>query len=400
MRTLHLYSCIFLGLLIPLGCSAPTDGDTDFEEDYANSDEILALDKADDITNQPMISLAEENVRTPDFTCTGSTLFRSNFKGEVVPLRSGSVSMENSSSPRRSAAPTQVRVVLDKIESLQPGFLRESTITRLGPIERVTLIEGDTLSIYVWNGNYTGLSTPIITGVSLSGLLLEDLLQNITLKPAAGGGAVRTVLGAKPIKKNSYYFGQRLAKEQMGGFVLSGTVRKPVAGNSWNVDLQEVAALSNQTLTSEISFDIEAAMKIYQSRQSKATVHQQGQFYGAYLGQAALSVGQTVIVAAPGSWAYHGDCWQGQTEPNAKQAAYWVPLKVQLSEGEKAPRSFVVATSTGQWTDPNALTIVAVYPDKTTVAVKPGVSTPFKSGMQLITTFLGTSATAIGILAK
>lgn len=340
------------------------------------------------------LALGDTNVRLPDDALTGESLQRSAFSAQLVPLRSPAAWMTEDG-PVRSSRATTVRVVLDRIESLRPGLVAANTLSLLGDPERVTLVEGDRVEINVWAGNYTGAGDAVILGVSLGGRAVGDVLSDVRVGPATGGGAVRTTINPGVVKRGAY-FAQRLGAGQHGGFALSGTVRRPPSGAAWALDLQAVAAFSGQTLTRDMPVSVERAVSVYQAQGLAARTHQQGQFYGWYEGEAVATAGQNLSVAAPGSWGYHGTSYESASA-EAREAAYWVPLRVRLRAGASAPRSFEVVTATGQWVDPNAVDVQARAPGRPFARVAAGTSTRFVDGMDLQVTFLGTSATELGL---
>jgi len=347
------------------------------------------------------IPLPSTNVRIPDHRMTGSSLNRSQFNGNLVPLVSEVISY-GLAGPQRTSQPTNVSVILDKIESIQNGLIQDNMVSLLGTPERVILVKDDKLSIYVWAGNYISSQTSVILGVRFyrdsAEIDLSELLCNITLSPASGGGAVKTVPFKNPVKKCNVYFGQRLSRNCHGGFILEGTVLAPLSGVEYHeVEIQAVAAFSGQELRDEKSVTYEFAAAIYKSNNSEARLHQQGQFYGDYKGSAVLESGRAVVIAAPGSWGYHGDSWQGMNDPDQKQAAYWVPLNILLTAGAAPPANIKISAESGKFVDPSALSITAKYPDGKTKNIKTGVAFPFAPEMELTITFLGTSATSLVI---
>lgn len=343
------------------------------------------------------ITLASSNVRTPDYRDTGSSLYRTSLHGNLVPLVSQSIEFAQSGI-RRSDQPTRVSIVLDKIESIQNGLLENNSLSLLGFPERVTLVAGDLLSVYAWAGNYTTSQTPVILGVMFSGVDVKALLCSMTLGPALGGGAVNIVPYKKPVNKRNALFCQRLDRGRHGGFLLEGTVLEPPSGqSSWEVEVRAVAAFSGHELKQELPITYDVAKQAYDSNHSNAALHQQGQFYGDYGGSVAIDAGSSIVVAAPGSWGYHGSGWQGLQNPDLKQAAYWIPLRISLQGGRKPPNNLKIIPETGRFVDPRALEIVAEYPDGKVKGVRTDTSFPFVNEMRVNVTFLGTSATSLAI---
>lgn len=341
------------------------------------------------------IPLGQENVRTPNYNKTGDSLYRSNFNSYLVPLTAPNLTFIGEEGCR-TESPTEVRIVLDKIEAIVEGMVQDNKVTFLGFPERVTLLPGDRLTIITWNGNYTGSITPIITGFSLGGILIEELLENIEVFPARGSGAVSSVVANAPVYKGYGYFSQRLSNNQHGGAILTGSVKNNRTG-LWVIEVQEVVAFSNQILSDSITIDYQTAISMYQALGRNPTLHQQGQYYGDYIGEISLGASSRVTIAAPGSWAYHGTDFLGNIDPDYKQAAYWVPIHVILHNTNPQPTTFSIITSSGNYADPNAVELLAEYPNGSSQMLFPYQSYPLPNDITLHITFLGGSATALAI---
>ncbi len=367
----------------------------------------LDADSELDIDSGPVPStwlpLGTDKVRIPNPDRTGASLYRSAFDSDLVPLSSPRIRF-SASQPERDPTPTVVRVCLDKLESLRPGFVTSRTLTRLAEPEVVTLVEGDILEIRTWAGNYTDAGQ-IIQGIELGGLAPETLLDNIVVEAATGGGAVTTFISPL-VQKRTAWFGQRLDNGKHGGFLLRGTVRPPPDSAFWVVPVSAVVALSNQALDAERTIDLEQARGIYESLGINASFHQQGQYYGDYVGRVALAKGEARTIAAPGSWAYHGSDYLGNADPWEKQAAYWVTLRITLdplsaadiAAGKTSPTT-LLTTASSNYGDPRAVSIRTIAGNTTTFH-DPGETIPWTSSMTILITFLGTSETMLELSAQ
>lgn len=113
----------------------------------------------------------------------------------------------------------------------------------------------------------------------------------------------------------------------MGGCILTGIATKSTRVTCWGVVRP---AGQNGGQFSDLSFEA-----------VRDNLHQQFQCYGDFSQSITVNDGDTLTVAAPGSWTYHGHAFEDE-EVDAKRATYWVPIHLTLNQGARVPQRISV----------------------------------------------------------
>jgi hypothetical protein len=301
----------------------------------------------------------------------------------------------------RVGGPTTVRAIFDKVEMYNPGSVAPGTLTRLATPERLTLVPGDRVALSVWGDNRSGAG--VTHGLQLrdpSGRLLDPraVLEDIRVAPAAPDRGPAVPL--EQALRDEGVMGRALRAGQYGGFVLTGRVRADVAAGT-QVDVQAVvtptASLAGGRFPTR-----ERALGPGDPLAGHA--HQQGQFYGHFVGRTTLADGDRKLIAAPGSWTYHGRAWpgvraDGTRDHEGNQAAYWVPIRVTFDAGAAPPTHLRVTTDGGPANNPRAVRLHYFDPARPDqrAEVRPGALVPFRPGWVFEAEFLGGSATQLAV---
>ncbi len=357
----------------------------------------------------------------------------------------------------RREDPTTVRVILNRIEALTKGIVEPGQTSLLSTPERVTLVEGDEFEVYVWNSNRLATADSVVTGLGLSqggapvtmGQLFEGTPE---FSPATGGGGrtwmLNDTLVGDVIEQDGVYFAQKLTQyidgagqhiREQGGFVMRGKVKAPPGGGHWTLDVQHAAAYASHVGVNAVHdprlsqkgtegqgagpqgvaqvTDAQALEAYDVAHQANPDVviaqeplHQQGQFYGDFQGGTPVVLEEGMVeplIAAPGSWAYHADSWASKpmaagtnrtVDPSGRQAAYWVPIHVDLQPGANAPGHIAFQGEGGGFADPNAISIV-LQDSRGTHVYEGGAFALDPNGTTRVTViFEGTSNTALRIV--
>lgn len=227
----------------------------------------------------------------------------------------------------RRNQPTTVRVVLERFEEIHSAFLTGG-VTVLGKPEVTTLIPGDTLEVYCWgtnksneDGNKKGGKTAEIGFVS-EPALASYLDENYTIAEAAGVNYGVSMLPGKGKSINNATFGMTVRPGVQGGFVLRGKVKEKLKGKSLQVALTQAIHPAGDKGKDSHGIDAE-------DDHTHGKLHEQGSFYGNLRGSQAMKPGQTQLIAAPGSTAYH-QTLDRAGDYNDRAAAYWVPIEVAI----------------------------------------------------------------------
>ena len=241
----------------------------------------------------------------------------------------------------RRTQPTTVRVVLERFEEIHSAFL-SGGVAVLGQPEATTLIEGDRLQVYCWGTNMSkdpnehdktahkkSLAAAGRNKKAQIGFVpnpaLASYLKNITISQAPGVNSETAV----PIPKGYEHpiggaiFGMTINPGAQGGFVLEGEVGKTPGKMPLHAQFTQAIHQAGDKTANPHDVGSDEGNHDY------GKLHEQGSFYGDLHGEHTLKAGQEVVIAAPGSTAYHQHLDRAN-HVGDRAAAYWVPIQVMV----------------------------------------------------------------------
>lgn len=252
-----------------------------------------------------------ESVHTPDLSQVSS---------HVIPLTGGTE--KDNQGFTRPRDPTIVTVVFDKLEMLDKRIFPQTPgNVILSPPEDVTLIKGDTLRIIDWHHNNLGNSIKL--GFKATYKEGKAEIQSQGTPSMSGGG-----------------YGKFIPSPTHQGMIWWAGSLTGVGGFDWSFKVEEVgkegfAAVRLQEIGFGGGKDTINSFKIMEERAEKLegyTLHQQAQFYGEFYGSVSYTKsGESKVLTVPGSQEYHLEKWEGHRDHYGKQAGFWVPINLTVS---------------------------------------------------------------------
>ncbi len=313
-------------------------------------------------------------LRLPTEDCRLPQLTRGS---EVVELKPTALRPEG----LRLSRATVVRVVLNKLETLDNTYLSSQGTFILGRPEQVLLVPGDRFEVRSWHQNNCTFAT--LVGFRCD-IPFSSFLEDRKLELSEGNH-----YGAESVDISGdggrLLWGAKIAsKEKIGGVKLTGRVKPgmgPLTVKVWGI----AKAVTGGSGYTEVG---------WQDPGPHIRRHQQCQSYGDYEGQIEAVAGRTFKIAAPGSPGYLG----GSTSDfDKKRACYWTPLRLRLHASGAVPRKVIV--SPGDSKEPFSLvqfgTAKAVrlwIRNREPAPVQ--VSADFQQGMEVSVVYVGGAATA------
>jgi len=200
-------------------------------------------------------------------------------------------------------------------------------VTRLGKPEDLTLVPGDQVRLHIWSGNKATI--PVETGITFD-QPIQSFLNDIAMASAEGASfgttSIRRIgslmaFGTEFKARTSGVYGG------VGGCILSGIATKATTVRCWGA-----VRLAGQSGGHFSDLEIDEVSD---------NLHQQFQCYGDFFQSATVNLGDSLTVAAPGSWTYHGTAFEHQNV-DAKRAAFWVPIHLTLNSGDASPKRITV----------------------------------------------------------
>lgn len=286
------------------------------------------------------LPLKGDYVHTPDVALVNKK------DKSVIPLQSVGGTAKVNAQMSRTPKPTLVTVVFDKFEKLDRALFGGSLPGQavLSHPEDITVVNKDRIRVIVWHDNQLGADVEL--GFTVAG---PATLTSKTGPSVAPGK--NPTFRASGRDEGKVKWGGVLPNGKYGGFVWEFEV-SGVDGSA-QLRLQEVCRAkhggSGKAVT-EVGMLEENAQKLG----DKYAFHQQGQFYGTFAGEVVFTEDiKEKIVAAPGTYKYHGEAWKGLKDPMAKQAAYWVPISVTVRNSTGKEGTVKVLKFLGQkhWVD-------------------------------------------------